>query len=97
MPALLLTGPILLLFFSMQFFQAVFGQYEARQLDPPTYDAYLQWFSGLVATSGGSQWWEDTSRVFVSTMVAEIDRRVKEGGLPDPRKTKTWGRKEGDA
>ena len=80
-----------------QFFQAVFAQYEAGQLDAATNDAYLQWFSGLVATPGGGQWWEDTRRVFVSTMVAEIDRRVKEGGLPDPRKTKTWGRKDGDA
>jgi len=68
------------------FFQGAFAIHESGQLEESTYAAYLDWFTSIVATPGGSVWWEETGRpVFVPGMVAAVDLRLSSGGLHDIR------------
>ena len=65
-------------------FQGVFAQFENGQLEAETYKAYLAFFSGLVATPGGSRWWEEVGRpIYVGKMVAAVDERIAKGGFPE--------------
>jgi hypothetical protein len=67
--------------------QGVFAQYEHKQLEEETYIAYLVWFCSIVATPGGSYWWDSVGRpIFVPKMVAAVDERISQGDLPDLRK-----------
>lgn len=69
------------------FFQGVFAQYEAGQLEQETYEAYLCWFASLIVTPGGSAWWEDSARpILLPRMVAVVDQRVAGGDLS----TEVW-------
>jgi hypothetical protein len=68
------------------FFQGAFALYESGQLDDSTYNAYLNWFSSIVATPGGSHWWETTARpIFTPGMIKAVDERRAKGDLPDIR------------
>ncbi len=68
------------------FFQGAFALYESGQLDESTYRAYLDWFTSLVATPGGSVWWETTGRpIYTPGMVVAVDERLAAGGLHDVR------------
>ena len=65
-------------------FQGVFAQYDNCQLDEVTYLAYLNFFSSLAATPGGSYWWESSGRpIFVPTMVAAVDNHIAKGDYPE--------------
>jgi len=64
-------------------FQGVFAQFENGQLEDETYNAYLAFFSGLVATPGGSRWWEEVGRpIYVGKMVAAVDECIAKGAFP---------------
>jgi hypothetical protein len=64
------------------FFQSVFTLRAAGQLDDITYEAYLTWFASVVATPGGTVWWETTGRpIYTADMVAAVDERLANGGL----------------
>lgn len=66
------------------FFQGVFAQHETGQLEDETYQAYLQWFSCLIDTPGGTYWWDETARpVYMNRMVVAVDERIAQGNLPD--------------
>ncbi len=66
------------------FFQGVYARYETGQLEDETYKAYLGWYACLIATPGGARWFDDIVRpIYVPSMVAEVDARVREGGLVD--------------
>lgn len=68
------------------FFQGVFALYRSRQLDESVYNAYLNWFASILATPGGTEWWAIIGRpIFVREMVAEIDKHLEKGGIPDIR------------
>jgi len=68
------------------FFQGVFAQHENGQLEQATYAVYLLWFSSIISTPGGSAWWEDSGRpIFLGRMVAEVDKRIAIGDLPNIR------------
>jgi hypothetical protein len=68
------------------FFQGAFALYESGQLEEATYGPYLAWFSSVVATPGGTVWWETTGRpIFVPAMVSAVDARLSQGGLHDIR------------
>lgn len=68
------------------FYQGVFALYESGQLDKRVYEAYLNWFASIIATPGGTQWWQKIGKpIFVQTMVDEVDTRLSEGGLHDIR------------
>lgn len=74
------------------FFQGVFALYQSRQLDESVYNAYLGWFASVLATPGGTEWWRTNGRpIFVKEMVAEIDRHLEKGGIPDIRKLPSLG------
>lgn len=65
-------------------FQGIFAQFENGQLEDETYNAYLAFFTGLVATPGGSRWWEDVGRpIYVGKMVAAVDKSIMEGRYPN--------------
>jgi hypothetical protein len=67
-------------------FQSIYALYQSKQLAEPVYNAYLVWFAAIIATPGGTAWWEVIGRpIFVPDMVAAIDRRLAAGGLPDIR------------
>jgi len=69
------------------FFQGVFALRRARQLDESVYSAYLNWFTSILATPGGTEWWAAVGKpIFVRDMVDEIDRHLEKGGIPDIRK-----------
>jgi len=77
------------------FFQGVFSQFEAGQLEKETYEAYLIWFSSIVSTSGGAAWWEDTGKlVFLPRMVSIVNKRLATGGLYDIRQLAQFQRKQ---
>ena len=66
------------------FFHGVYARYEKGQLEDETYRAYLDWYSCLIATPGGARWFDDIARpIYVPSMVAEVDFRVKKSGLVD--------------
>jgi len=66
------------------FFQGIFAQYETKQLEKETYEAYLDWFTSLIITPGGMKWWEEAGRpVFTRRMVEGVDDRLMQGGLQD--------------
>ena len=66
------------------FFQAVYARFEKGQLEKETYNAYLNWYCCLVATPGGSKWFNDTARpTYVPAVVKAVDGRIEEGGLLD--------------
>ena len=77
-------------YFSVQFanqalcFQGVFAQFENGQLEDETYNAYLAYFSGQVATPGGSRWWEEVGRlIYPGKMVAAVDECIAKGAFPE--------------
>ena len=66
------------------FFQGVWAQFDSGQLDTETYEAYLLWFSSIIATPGGKAWWDEVARsIYVSSQVVAVDNRVAHGDLPD--------------
>ncbi len=66
------------------FFQGTFALHESAQLEDSTYLPYLAWFSSVVATPGGTEWWEMIARpIFTSEMIVAVDKRLSEGGLLD--------------
>ena len=68
------------------FFQSVFSLYESGQLEESTYRAYSNWFASILVTPGGDIWWQTAGRpIYEESMVAEIDKRLSKGGLPDIR------------
>ena len=68
------------------FFQGAFALHESGQLEDSTYLAYLDWFTSIIVTPGGTVWWETIGRpVFVSGMVSAVDERLAAGGLHDIR------------
>lgn len=68
------------------FFQGAFALYESGQLEESTYKAYLDWFSSIVATPGGTVWWEEIGRpIFAPGMVAAVHQRLGAGDLHDIR------------
>jgi hypothetical protein len=68
------------------FFQGAFALYESGQLDDSTYIAYLNWFSSIIATPGGSHWWETTGRpIYTPGMIKAVDERLAKRDLPDIR------------
>ena len=65
-------------------FQGVFAQYDNGQIDEGTYLAYLNFFSTLAVSPGGSIWWEQSARpIFVPKMVAAVDEHVAKGEYPE--------------
>jgi len=68
------------------FFQGAYALHESGKLDNSTYSAYLNWFSSIIATPGGSDWWETTARpIFTPGMITAVDQRLATGGLQDIR------------
>lgn len=68
------------------FLQGAYALNESGQLDDSTYSAYLDWFSSIIATPGGSHWWETTGRpIFTPGMITAVDQRLEASGLPDIR------------
>ena len=68
------------------FFQGVFALHKARQLEDSVYVAYRRWFVAIVATPGGTQWWNLVGKpIFVPDMVSEIDKHLAADGIPDIR------------
>ncbi len=68
------------------FFQGAFALYESGQLEESTYKAYLDWFASVVATPGGTVWWEEVGRpIFAPAMVHAVAQRLEAGGLLDIR------------
>ena len=68
------------------FFQGLYAQFENGQLEPETYGAYLLWFSSVISTPGGKEWWEDTARpIFLGRMLEAVDTRIRQGQLPNIR------------
>jgi len=68
----------------MMIFQGVFSYYENGQLDDETYTAYLAFFSGLVATPGGSHYWDEVGRLLLpGRMVAAVDECIAKGAFPE--------------
>jgi len=65
------------------FFQGAFALHEAGTLEDETYLAYLQLFAAWIITPGGSAWWAEISRLYPPRMVAAVNARVAQGGLPD--------------
>ncbi len=65
------------------FFQGAFALYEAGTLEDETSLAYLQVFVAWVITPGGSAWWAEISPLYPPRMVAAVNARVAQGGLPD--------------
>ncbi len=65
-------------------FQGVFAHFDNGQLEDETYYVYLAFFSGLVATPGGSRWWEEVGRpIFVRSAVAAVDECIAKGAFPE--------------
>ena len=80
------------------FFQGVFAQYETGQLETETYESYLHWFSSIIATPGGSAWWESTARpIFLKRMLVVVDKRIAVHDLPDIREIAQFRRNTDDA
>ena len=68
----------------MMIFQGVFAQYENGQLEDETYEAWLAFFSGMVATPGGSRYWEVAGRGLAPRkMVAAVDECIAKGAFPE--------------
>jgi hypothetical protein len=65
------------------FFQGAFSLHEAGTLEEETYLAYLQIFAAWITTPGGSAWWAEMSPLYTPRMVAAVNARVAQGGLPD--------------
>ena len=46
----------------------------------------LGWFSSIVATPGGSHWWEKTARpIFTPGMIVAVDERLASGEVLEIR------------
>lgn len=68
------------------FFQMAYALHESGQLEDTTYRAYLDWFSAIIATPGGTHWWETTARpIFTPGMIEAVDARLAAGALIDIR------------
>lgn len=68
------------------FFQDAFALHESGQLEEATYPAYLDWFSSVISTPGGSHWWEITARpIFTPGVIASVDARLSTRNLLDVR------------
>ncbi len=66
------------------FFQAVYARHESGQLEDDTYQAYLRWYSSLIATPGGSRWFDDVARpIYMPRMLRDVDETVESGNHPD--------------
>jgi hypothetical protein len=63
------------------FFQSAFALYESGQLEDETYHAYREWIASVLATPGGSAWWETARPVYASRVVEALDKRLERGGL----------------
>ena len=65
------------------FLQGAFALHEAGTLEDETYLAYLNFFCAWMSTPGGAAWWGEISPLYPPRMVAAINARIAEGGLPD--------------
>lgn len=65
------------------FFQGAFALYEESQLDRQTYEDYLTWFAGHVATPGGNTFWKEMSPLMVKGAAAAVNERLGRGDVPD--------------
>jgi len=65
-------------------FQGIFAHYENGQLEDETYNAYLAFISGLVATPGGSRYFEEVGRLLLpGKMVVAVDECIAKGAFPE--------------
>lgn len=65
------------------FFQSAFALYEAGQLENETYEAYRAWIATIMATPGGSAWWNVARGVYAKSVVGALDDRLERGELAD--------------
>ena len=65
--------------------QGLFALRESGQLEPSTYAPYLTWFASIVATPGGTAWWESSRSVWVPAMVSAVEDRLSAEDLIDLR------------
>jgi len=66
------------------FFQEAYALHESGQLDESTYRAYLDWFSAIIATPGGTHWWETAGRpIYTPGMIDAVDARLAAGEVLD--------------
>ncbi|WP_405244239.1 hypothetical protein [Lentisalinibacter salinarum] len=64
------------------FFQSVFAMHESAQLEGETYEAYLRWFSSVVATPGGKHQWDDAIKpIFPRRMISAVEKYMGQGQL----------------
>ena len=64
-------------------FQTVFALHESGALEDETYRVYLDFFAAVLATPGGAAFWSEFRAIYPARMSAEVDARLKAGGLPD--------------
>ena len=70
------------------FFQSALALYESGHLPEETYSAYLDWTASLIATPGGTAWWNTEARHGLPpSMVSAVDGRLSRGDLADPRES----------
>jgi hypothetical protein len=65
------------------FFQSAYALFESGQLEDETYNAYRDWIATVIASPGGSAWWETVRPIYTSRVVKALDERLKAGGLQD--------------
>jgi hypothetical protein len=64
-------------------FQSAFALYESGALEKETYQAYLEFLVGQLATPGGAAYWSEYRSIFPERMSAAIDTRIEAGDLPN--------------
>ncbi len=64
-------------------FQGALALHDSGSLDDETFRAYRDYFAGLLATPGGTAYWSDNRSGYPGHMVASVEQRLAEGGLPD--------------
>lgn len=63
------------------FFQSAFALRESGQLEDETYHAYLEWITTVLASPGGSAWWETARAVYAKRVAEALDERLGRGGF----------------
>jgi hypothetical protein len=67
------------------FLQTALALYESGDLGIENYSPYLTWLACLLATPGGTAWWNEVRGFYNSALVESIDSRLAQGGLRDAR------------
>ena len=65
------------------FFQSVLALFESGQLEDHTYNIYREWIATVIASPGGSAWWNTVRPIYTNATVEALDERLKSGGLQD--------------